>query len=125
MAGGSYLPPLEHPNQGGWDRSKGQDISDPHTVERLRAAERDRRAGKAPHTPPTPRQPAEVPGGLRGEEGGAGGGVEGAAAAVAALARDGMEITGSAEWLKEHAFHARDGAFVSVKESLDHSQEVG
>eukprot|EP00904_Undaria_pinnatifida_P011230 jgi/Undpi1/7237/HiC_scaffold_22.g09710.m1 len=124
IQGGSYLPPLEHPNQGGWDRSKGQDISDPHTVERLRAAERDRRAGKAPHTPPTPRQPAEVPGGLRGEEGGAGGGVEGAAAAVAALARDGMEITGSAEWLKEHAFHARDGAFVSVKESLDHSQEV-
>ena len=99
-------------------------------------AERGRQAGQAPQTPEIP-PPLPAPigammgGGLDGAGGGmmdSGGGAAAAAlekVAVAVAPRDGMEMTGSAEWLSGHAFHARDGASVSVKDSLDHSQEVG
>lgn len=106
---GAIVPKLEHPAQGGWNHHQiGQDASgSPPAGHHLRADNNPKH-----DLPPRAKDPGPGGGGGWHDSGGDEGG--GTASAG----------TGSAEWLQKHSFRAREGSFVSVKESLDHSQEV-
>eukprot|EP00752_Nemacystus_decipiens_P015936 g14242.t1 len=137
--GGNYMPPLEHPKQqapaAGWNANgNGNGIGNgdgngiiptpPHQPQPLQPPQppqvrhaigsRDETGGHKPKPKP------HLPGGPGhgGIPGGGGGNFAG-------NSDGGVGVVGATmPWLQTHSFHSREGAYVSLKESLDNSQEV-
>ncbi|CAN0083356.1 unnamed protein product [Scytosiphon promiscuus] len=108
--GGKYMPRLEHPKQPGWEWNNDNKRPDPPS--------------RSP--PPGQHLPGAVHDRIRGDRTKAHGSKPAHGAAGGGAGGGGEDVAGgSVPWLQEHSFHARQGAYVSLKEkSLDTSQEV-
>lgn len=111
------MPPLEHPTQqtpgagAGWNGNDNV-AAPPNQYQPPRPA-----FGAHDQTVQHHLKPAPGHGGIPG----AGGGDE------FAINSDGggaKTVGATVPWLQHHSFHAREGGYVSLKESLDNSQEV-
>lgn len=108
------MPPLEHPKQqgpiSGWNGNGKVDVAAPPHQ----------------HQPPAPPRGAfgAHDQAVLGHGGSPGEGV-GDTAGLGDGGRGGGGVGGATvPWLQHHSFHSREGAYVSLKESLDNSQEV-
>lgn len=110
------MPRLEHPKQAGWEWNNGNSQPAPAPPsaqhgQHSQGAVHDHHTTAHVSKPVHGGIPSTGGGGSGARAGGGGGGDEG--------------VRGSVPWLQEHSFHARQGAYVSLKErSLDTSQEV-
>lgn len=111
------MPTLEHPTQqapaaGGW-HANGNTGDPPHQHQ-------PPRQGVGAHHKARHQPKPEV----LGHGGIPGGGAADFAGNSDGVPSGGAGVVGAMPWLQTHSFHAREGAYVSLKESLDNSQEV-